>query len=519
MRFATGLERRDGWAILAAAALVNLSYPPFRLLVPSFLCLAPLVAAFEGPGSPGHHFRRGFWFGVATHLVLLHWIAVSLWRFRPAASPLFLVVVAGFGLYTGVTFALVGWIRRRTAVPLIVAFPVAWTALEWVLAHQGPIAIPWLGLGTSLSGFPVLAQAADLVGARGLTLLLAAANVALALAWRRRATPRRATLLVAGVVAGLMLASGYGSFRRRHLPLRSAGTVLLVQPNLGAEQKWDPRLQDSLVEATLALSREAAAGHRPDLIVWPEVALPVPLVQRPGWVAALARHAVEARAELMVGGVDLEAGRTYNAAFHFSPRAFAPRDPRERIYRKERLVPVFEWLNGVRRGGAGPLTATRAGAIGVLICHEVVFEELARARRRDGAAYLVNLANDAWFLGTGAPAQQAAHSVIRAIETRAAVVRVANTGPSGVVDALGRVRGWTDQNVRVAVLDTVVTSEARSLYVRWGDWVGLTSIVAAAGLVLVAAARGLITARPARPPAPPASRCTSGGFARAAPGS
>jgi apolipoprotein N-acyltransferase len=493
MAFRSGLTRRDGYAVLAAAALVNLAYPPFRVLVPSFVCLAPLLPAFEEPGTPRRHLARGFWFGVLTNVVLLHWIALSLWRFRPAAAPLFLVVVLGFGLYTGVIFALVAWVRARTALPLIVVFPVAWTALEWVVARQGPIAVPWLGLGTSLAGFPVLAQPADLVGARGLTLLLAAANVAVALAWRRRATPRRAALLLGGVGAGVALASGYGWVRMRDLPVRVAGTVLLVQPNAGAEQKWDPRLQDSLVRATLALSREAASRYQPDLIVWPEVALPVALGYRPDWMAALARHAAEARAELLVGGVDLEAGHTYNAAIHVGAGASG-----ERPYRKERLVPVFEWLNGVRSGRDNPPTATRLGLAGVLICHEVAFEELARARRRDGALFLVNLANDAWFLGTPAPVQQAAHAVIRAIETRAAVVRVGNTGPSGVVDALGRSGGWTDQGVRVATLDTVVTSGVRPLYVRWGDWVGLASVLVTAGLVVAAAA-----ATPQRSPASP----------------
>jgi apolipoprotein N-acyltransferase len=474
----SGLTRRDGYAVAAAAALMNLAYPPFRLLVPSFVCLAPLLSAFEEPGTARAHFARGFWFGAAANGLLLHWMAVALWRFRPAAAPLFLVVVLGFGLYTGATFALVAWLRRRTALPLIVVFPVAWTALEWVVARQGPLAVPWLGLGTSLAGFPVLAQVADLVGARGLTLLLAAANVALALAWRRRATPGRAALLLAGTGAGVILAVGYGWLRMRDLPLRPIGTVLLVQPNVGAEQKWDPRRQDSLVDATLALSRAAAARHQPDLIVWPEVALPVALAYRPSWAAAIRRHAAEDRADLLVGGIDLDSGRTYNAAFHFGPGASD-----QPAYRKQRLVPVFEWLNGIRPGREAAPTVTSIGPAGLLVCHEVAFEELARARRRDGAAFLVNLTNDAWFLGTTAPVQHAAHAVVRAIETRAAVVRLGNTGPSGLVDPLGRSSGWTGQGLAVATRATVVTSDARSLYVGWGDWVGLGCVLVTTVLV------------------------------------
>jgi apolipoprotein N-acyltransferase len=263
-----------------------------------------------------------------------------------------------------------------------------------------------------------------------------------------------------------------------------AGTVLLVQPNIGARQKWDPLIQDSLVRATAALSRDAAARLHPDLIVWPEIALPVPLAYRPGWTTVLGRHAAESRAELLVGGIEIEDGHTFNAAFHFRPGA-AP----DRTYRKERLVPVFEWLNGVSRGGRDAPAATRLGRAGILICHEAAFEQLARDRRRDGAEFVVNLANDGWFLGTTAPVHHATHAVLRAIETRAAVVRVGNTGPSGVVDPLGRVGRWTSQELAVAVLDTVVTSPLRPPYARWGDWVGAASIVAMVGLVILAAAR------------------------------
>ena len=49
-------------------------------------------------------------------------------------------------------------------------------------------------------------------------------------------------------------------------------------------------------------------------------------------------------------------------------------------------------------------------------------------------AALLNISNDAWFDGTGAKSQLLAMSALRATETGLPVVRVANTGISGLLD-------------------------------------------------------------------------------------
>src|SRR5207249_6360702 len=138
----------------------------------------------------------------------------------------YFATIAVLGLLYGLLFWLIVRVRLAVpAVPLALVFPLAWTALEWLIGHLSDIRFPWLGLGTSLADAPVLVQWADLAGARGVTLWVAWCNVMLvdALLVRReqgagsRAIRWRPLVAVLGSVA---LAWGYGAWRERTLSVR-----------------------------------------------------------------------------------------------------------------------------------------------------------------------------------------------------------------------------------------------------------------------------------------------------------
>ena len=76
--------------------------------------------------------------------------------------------------------------------------------------------------------------------------------------------------------------------------------------------------------------------------------------------------------------------------------------------------------------------------------------------------------------------------MLRAIETRSGVIRSANTGISGYIDPLGREHGATDIFVPAARTYQAQTSDARTLFVAVGDWVGWGCIAASAALVALA---------------------------------
>jgi apolipoprotein N-acyltransferase len=505
-----------------SGVLLALACPPFHLLVPSFAALVPFLIWLEerpsGEVGRSEARRGGFLLGVVGYSLIYYWLALSLIHLTPLSVLFFLAIV----LLLASLLALVAGAARTTrdelGWPLWVVFPFLWTGYEWLRAHLPDIAFPWMQLGDTLTGFPWLVGGADLVGSRGLTFWLATVNalVAAAVVTGRRAggraalTPRRLIAMLCVVT----LPIGYSLVRWTSLPMRTAARVAVIQPNIPEEVKLDrPAAIRAAQRATDSLLLRVVSDSVPlDLLVLPETVLPwhvEPITSRgdPGrpdleaWVASLARRS---GAEVLYGALGVEdrgAGE-----YDYLNSVFLVGENGEPVgrYDKRYLVPGvervpflnprwfggLEYLGGFARGRSASPLGTPGRGFGVMICYESIFAELGRHYRRNGAELLVNVTNDGWFgrepwwSRTSALWQHPAHLVMRAIETRSGAVRSANTGISGVVDPLGRVRSRTPLFVPAAFATDVLTTDGQTVFVRFGDIVGTSSAVTSALLLL-----------------------------------
>ena len=505
--------RRVVLLVALGAIALTLSYPPFPLPILSFFAITPAVLLNRQAvidANPRAAFRWGWWYGLITNAFVLYWMVVALWHFTPFSALGYLGTIAVIGLLTGVMFWFVVRIRLVVpGVPLWVVLPIAWTMLEWLIGHLGDVRFPWLGLGTSLADAPVLVQWADIAGARGVTLWVAWCNVAIVEAATDVRGARVAVRGLAVVVGTVVLALGYGVWRMNTLPIRDVGVVGMVQPNEGFQEKGDPAHADRVVGKLLGQSQQLlATTPRPQLIIWPEAAIPDFLWRRPRWEAAITSLARDNHVPIFTGVLWADpTWRTiqdpyYNAALLIESTGQWRGGP---VYEKHYLVPVTErvpfvpvsvfraipgirnWSGGFTPGKDLPIYQTGLGRFGVIVCYESAFEDLPREYRAKGANFLTNITNDAWFGSTSAPRQHASHLVLRAIETRMGIARAANSGITEFVDPVGRAYDETHLNQDTIVTGVLRTSDVIPLYVRLGDWVGTLVVVltlAGAGFLL-----------------------------------
>ena len=157
-------------------------------------------------------------------------------------------------------------------------------------------------------------------------------------------------------------------------------------------------------------------------------------------------------------------------------------------------VPLKQWLPFLGKmvehvgdfspGTVGDTLDWGEHKLGTLICYELIFPLLSRTAVQNGAELLINITNDAWYGRTSAPYQHFSMAVFRAIETRRALVRSANTGISGFIDPLGRVVSKTLIFEDAVILGDVPLMRGQTTYVRFGDIFAIACVLAGSVLLL-----------------------------------
>jgi len=363
---------------------------------------------------------------------------------------------------------------------------------------------PWALIGYSQAEWIGLIQVASLAGVYGVGFVVVAVNAGLAelwLAWRARTQPLpRAAVaaLLACVPAAAALVYGAFELRNPHddgEPIR----IAVVQGNLDLGSRWRSEFYGRNLDTYLDLSLQAIDRERPEIVFWPELALTFHLADELLFRAAIARVLTEGNTELVAGGPYL--ADDAESDFRNSVFVLSPAGEVTARYDKQYLVPFAEFaplphfelgrrdfgaLRAFGRGASAAPLPTRVGPAGILICNEAMLPEVAAARVRAGARFLVNPSNDSWIASHGFADGMFDMASFRAVEQRRYLVRASTAGPSAVVDPWGRVRARTAQGERALVLASVRPRDGLSLYARIGDAFALGCV----GVAIVAALRG-----------------------------
>jgi len=480
--------------------LLTAAFPKIEWHLLSWIAFVPLLYAIKNNSAAGGSIKLGFFTGVIHYATLLYWIpgvVVTYGRLpMPVSWAVFLLLVIYLSLYPMLFAGMLGALAKGGAMHLWHA-PFLWTGLEYLRAFL-LTGFPWENLGCSQYKWLRLIQISDIFGFYGLSALIVAVNVGLfelcdALG-QKRTVSWKPIVAVALAMTGVLV---YGTLRMAQIDKRAKiapkRTVTLVQGNIDQANKWIPEFRDETLKRYGRLT-ESASKNRPDLTIWPETALPFYFLHDEIPTAQVFDLVRKSHGYFIVGSPSFrveEGGiRYFNSAFLINPDGNVVGR-----YDKVHLVPYGEYVplkkyvpflgklveavGDFEPGEAGHTLCLDGEKVGVLICFEVIFPELARAAVQNGARLLVSIPNDAWFGTTSAPYQHLSMAVFRAVETRRALARAANTGISAFVDPVGRILEHTpifEEAVRTQGLPLV---EDETLYSCYGDFFAVGCIVIA----------------------------------------
>ncbi len=458
--------------------------PDYHLL--AWLGLIPLIIVM-----PKRPFKSGFVAGVVFFAVTLYWLNIVMTTYGHLPVLLSFLLYLLLAAYLALYWAIASWaacrLREFRGYSFALTLPVFWVALEF-LREFLLTGFPWATLGYSQHDWLPMVQSADLFGVYGLSYLIVLCNAALAECFLLKSRgPSQGHPRKAFVVAMVLLLGNYayGAWCLQQDPDTRAETlaVAVVQGNIPQGLKWRPENQISTVQTYRDLSLRAEQDGAKDLIVWPEAAMPFYFQDGGPLADSVAGLAAEAKTALLFGSPayrrDSGALRYLNSAYLLSPTAEVQgRSDKIHLVPFGEYVPLGKFLPFVNKLVAGigdyspgeinPLPIGKYN-LGVLICYEVVFPELAREYVRQGSDLLVNITNDAWFGKSSAPWQHLAMARFRAIENRVWVARAANTGISAFIAPSGKIIKQTNL-FEAGFLSSEVGLGARpKLYSHMGD--------------------------------------------------
>lgn len=506
---------------LAAGAAAALAHPPFGIL-PGLLGYALLMFLSERSTTVRGAFWMGWLAGFAYFFISCWWVAEAFlvnpaqaWMAPFAASAL----PIGLALFWGTATAL----YRRflpSGMTRVLLFAALFCLLEWLRGHV-LTGFPWNPAGASWKAGSAASQFAALTGIYGLSFVTVAAAAAFGPLLNAGSRKARIVTAVLGALTFAVLMIG-GAARLSSARLELTPTVVrIVQADVPQATKWTPEAYQGIVDRYVNLTARPGAVT-PDLIIWPEGALPASAndVFAPGAPEAMAiARAVQPGQSLILGLGRGEADPSAREGARYFNSLFALTDQGgeglrvSAVYDKYRLVPFGEYLPaggvmsalGVRALTHMPLDFShgpKPAPIDIpgvpraqpLICYESLYPGFTPgAAGRPG--WIVNISNDAWFGRTSGPVQHLNLASYRAIETGLPVVRSTPTGVSAMIDPWGRViDGQRLDPGESGVIDARLPAPTGvTLYGRVGDLLFWLAVLG--GLLVTAPWRRLIRSK------------------------
>ena len=517
--------------------MLGFSFPPFPLGVLACLGLVPLLIALEECASIRQGLQYTYLAMLVFHVITLNWTGGYSHMHDPYMMIAGAVTMTVHPFFYWIPVGAYLYVRRRLGiVPALFALPALWVGYEYTHTLS-EWSFPWLTLGHTQTYDLARIQFISFTGVFGLSFWIVCLNVLGFLLCRSiisgkdRPLGRANVQLAVAFLLLYLLPLVHGSFVLSRHPAEevtaSPGptvTVGIVQPNLDPWDKWKMtgyETVDLYLRLTERLLDSVVAG-KPDLVLWPETAIPMYLIARPRnplldqFKGRISRMGVPVLAGIpqavfykdstkapVTAKRMAETGERYEA--YNAAALFTPGSDSIPWYGKMKMVPIaervpyadlFAFMDFLRWGvGIGgwqigpdttifrePKTGTRFSS---MICYESVYPSFVAAFVRKGAEFIAIITIDSWWGKMSGAYQHAQFAILRAVENRRWIARCALGGISCYIDPYGRTYDRTGLFTRALLCRTIGRENDLTPYTRYGDWLSEASLIVS-GLVLAA---------------------------------
>ena len=481
---------------LLAAILLSLSYPPIPLpflQIPAVMLLLRLAHLCDTKREVAYR----------SYPVFVLWnLAVTYWLMMATLAGGIAAILANSVLMT-IPLVLMYRVQKSFKNVLIISIShgAIWTAYEF-LHHQWDLAWPWLTLGNGWSMVTPLIQYISITGVWGISFWVVVLG---SLAYQLTLGVNKRTFYAALAVGVIPPVISLGMLFQYEDSPTGTSNVVVVQPNFNSYDRLGGYASSDKALKNLTTLSDSLFNPGVDAIFWPENAVrPALYEHEDDGLTPVIREKSKLWNTLIITGAtyfdyftDEEAPslvRTHNGKkyiYYNAALAFYPNGAKK-VYRKGKLVPIVEripFLNFLHRANLFGIKWEELGWLGkgreivnfennsmrapALICYDSVFPGWVRKSVLDNANLLSIITNDGWWGRTSGHIQHFHYARLRAIENRRWIVRSANNGISGIIDATGDVLHSTRYKQKDAFAYQVPMLEERTIYTQLGPWLPL----------------------------------------------
>ncbi|MBE6349997.1 MAG: apolipoprotein N-acyltransferase [Spirochaetaceae bacterium] len=456
----------------------------------------------------------GFFYGFGCYCFYTYWLATF--------HSLGIIVIAGmFGLQCVFEFLLLKLVT--------ILFKKNWWICQWIIwcAYEYVKTLGFTGFHYGLTAYshwqilPMI-QVADIFSVWGLNAFISFFSALLACFFVQysslRQFIREKKVYISLWVVCLFSILIYGFVSPVHYETSPKKTVALIQQNSDPWKGGYSTYKKDL--ATLKkLSDEALQENSQiDLVVWPETAF-VPRIEwhykqrndrdKFNLVQDLLLYLDSKEVPFVIGNDYYNGVDDFNSVLYFTPKKNVI-PPKPEMYFKMRLVPFTEYFpykklfpriyqllidfdTHLWEPGTNPIVFTLDSAqFGTPICFEDTFGYISRRFVNNGADFLVNISNDAWSKSLACQYQHLSMAVFRSIENRVSSVRATASGQTAIIDPNGKILAMAEPFKETYLVgDFPIYKGEKTLYTRFGDYLGVLFFMLALGIILVGIIRKL----------------------------